>query len=80
MSNFVAKIVSFCSSEAPKYVLLRCSVIIFAGFMVYCNTFNMSFNFDDAANIIDNTVVREFSPTDKSWHSMRAASAAPGGR
>lgn len=58
----LAKIVLFCSSEAPKYVFLRCCLIIFAGFMVYCNTFNMSFNFDDAANIINNPVIREFNP------------------
>jgi len=30
--------------------------------MAYCNTFNMSFNFDDAANILNNPLVREFNP------------------
>lgn len=61
MPNILAQIVRFCSSEAPKYVFLRCLLIIFAGFMAYCNTFNMSFNFDDVTNIVDNPVIREFN-------------------
>lgn len=61
MSNTLSQILRFCSSAAPKYVSLRCILIIFAGFLVYCNTFNMSFNFDDAANIIDNPVVRKLN-------------------
>lgn len=61
MSKVIAKIIEFCSSRAPKIVFLRCCLIIFAGFMVYCNTFNMPFNFDDAANIVNRPIIREFN-------------------
>jgi len=63
MSKITAKILEFCSSEAPKFIFLRCCLIIFAGFMVYCNTFNAPFNFDDAANIINKPIVRDLTPS-----------------
>ena len=61
MSTADSKILRFCSSPEPFYLYLRLLFIVVAGFAAYSNTFEMSFNFDDAANIINNPVVREFN-------------------
>ncbi len=50
-----------CTSSEPRDVLLRCWLVIFVGIAAYSNTFPMQFNFDDAANIVNNPVIRELN-------------------
>lgn len=61
MLSIRSKIMGICTSVAPRYSVMRCSLIILFGVIAYSNSFSSSFNFDDAANILSNPVIREFN-------------------
>ncbi len=54
-----SKIIKLCSSREAAY--LRLLFIAITGLIAYSNTFQMSFNFDDIVNIVNNPVVKEFN-------------------
>lgn len=61
MSSSGAKIISFCLNSELRHHLYRIIVVAVAGFLTYCKTLKMGFSFDDAANILNNPEVLEFS-------------------
>lgn len=73
MAAINAKIMKICTANEPSYMLVRCCLIIILGVAAYGNTFGMSFNFDDAANILSNNIVREFNFTGikQAFHTRR---------
>ena len=56
-----SKVLKLCSSQELLYLYLRLLIIVLVGVAAYSNTFGMPFIFDDAANIINNAVVKEFN-------------------
>lgn len=44
--------------------ILHLAILLFAGILVYCNSFNCSFHFDDDPNILMNKVIRQVSIKD----------------
>ena len=61
MTSAHSKVLKFCSSPESFYLYLRLLLIVVVGVAAYSNTFGMPFNFDDAANIINNAVVKELN-------------------
>ena len=46
---------------------LGLSAIVVLGFLIYSNTFNSAFHFDDFDNIVDNAIIRSLSNTQAMW-------------
>lgn len=61
-------------SQDPFYLYLRLLLIVVACMAAYSNTFQVPFNFDDTANILQNPVVTEFNFArfKEAFHSRRA--------
>src|SRR6185369_11536313 len=60
MSSAENRLLAFITSNEPKYNFLRCLFISVLGLLVYSNTLNSPFSFDDRANLHNNPVVTEF--------------------
>lgn len=61
MRSIVTGIYKITTSCGAKETVARICIIALFGLLAYSNTFNMSFNFDDAANIVNNPLIREFN-------------------
>jgi len=61
MSSIATKILFFCTADDRRMQLYRLMIVCFVGVLTYSNTFRMSFNFDDAANILSNPLIKEFN-------------------
>jgi protein O-mannosyl-transferase len=63
MSSAENRFLTFITSSDNKYSYLRCLFIALLGLLVYSNTFNSPFSFDDAANLQKNPMITEFGLT-----------------
>lgn len=74
MPSIATKILFFCTAADRRMQLYRLLLVCIIGVLTYSNTFTMPFIFDDARNIVNNPVVREFSLNGlkKAFYSRRA--------
>lgn len=68
------KLVNFCTAQSSKFNYYRISVLVFICVIVYSNTFNAPFIFDDSANLLNNPLIMDFSYNGlkEAFHSRRA--------
>jgi tetratricopeptide (TPR) repeat protein len=60
MSSAENRLLAFITSNEPRFNFFRCLFISILGLLVYSNTLNSPFSFDDRANLQNDPVVTEF--------------------
>lgn len=61
METFYAKVTNLCTTQSRKFDFYRMSLIVLIGLLVYYNTLYSPFIFDDAANIVNNPLMKNLS-------------------